>query len=50
MKLLRIEQRRSWGAAFDPERAAEGEDPSWPAFWLPSQETGENNHLPTWFE
>ncbi len=39
-----------WVAAFDPERAAEGEDPSWPAFWLPSQETGENNHLPTWFE
>jgi len=37
-----------WVAAVDPSRADEGKDPSWPAFWLPSQDTTQNNHLPYW--
>lgn len=39
-----------WVAAFDPERAADGVDPSWPAFWLPGQDTTQNNHIPVWAE
>ncbi len=37
-----------WVAGFDPERAREGVDPSWPAFWLPGQDTAQNNHIPVW--
>jgi len=39
-----------WVAAVDPSKADEGEDPSWPAFWLPSQDIIQNNHLPYWTE
>ena len=39
-----------WVAGFDPERAAAGEDPSWPAFWLPGQDYTQNNHIPMWAE
>lgn len=39
-----------WVAGFDPERAALGEDPSWPAFWLPGQDPAQNNHIPMWAE
>jgi hypothetical protein len=37
-----------WVAAFDPARAREGLDPSWPAFWLPGQDPAQNNHIPLW--
>ncbi|MDD5308858.1 MAG: MopE-related protein [Deltaproteobacteria bacterium] len=37
-----------WMAGFDPERAANGADPSWPAFYLPSQDITTNNHIPQW--
>ncbi|MDP2313516.1 MAG: hypothetical protein Q8P41_11470 [Pseudomonadota bacterium] len=37
-----------WVAAFDPTRARAGEDPSWPAFWLPGQDPAQNNHIPLW--
>ncbi len=37
-----------WVAAFDPARALRGEDPSWPAFWLPGQDTTQSNHIPLW--
>ena len=37
-----------WVAGFDPARAEDGEDPSWPAFWLPGQATSDNNHIPVW--
>lgn len=37
-----------WVAGFDPEKAKKGEDPSWPAFWLPGQDYGQNNHIPAW--
>lgn len=39
-----------WVAAFDPARARAGEDPSWPAFWLPGQDAAMNNHIPYWSE
>ncbi len=39
-----------WLAAFDPERAKDGDDPSWPAFWLPDQEPYEGNHIPVWVD
>ncbi len=37
-----------WVAAFDPARALDGEDPSWPAFWLPGQDIATGNHTPIW--
>lgn len=37
-----------WVAGFDPEKAIKGEDPSWPAFWLPGQDVTQNNHIPAW--
>ncbi len=37
-----------WVAGFDPAQAALGNDPSWPAFWLPDQDPAENNHVPIW--
>ncbi len=37
-----------WVAAFDPERAKAGEDPSYAAFWLPGQSIDQNNHIPVW--
>lgn len=37
-----------WVAAFDPVRARRGEDPSWPAFWLPNQDMSTGNHIPQW--
>ncbi len=39
-----------WVNAFDPDRAKAGEDPSWPAFWLPDQAHNEGNHIPVWVE
>lgn len=37
-----------WMAAFDPEAAAQGKDPSLPAFWLPFQELSSGNHIAQW--
>lgn len=37
-----------WVAGFDPARATQGVDPSWPAFWLPGQDTLTGNHVPMW--
>jgi hypothetical protein len=37
-----------WMVAFDPERAAQGQDPSFPAFWLPFQEPDSGNHIAQW--
>ena len=39
-----------WVAGFDPARAEAGEDPSWPAFWLPGQDLGSSNHVPIWYD
>lgn len=37
-----------WVSAFDPALAFDGQDPSYPAFWLPGQSTGQSNHIPVW--
>jgi hypothetical protein len=37
-----------WMAAFDPEAAANGQDPTYPAFWLPFQEMDSGNHIAQW--
>ena len=39
-----------WVSAFDPELAFDGQDPSYPAFWLPGQNSGQSNHIPVWIE
>lgn len=37
-----------WMAAFDPDKAAQGLDPSYPPFWLPFQEMTSGNHIAQW--
>jgi len=39
-----------WMAAFFPDRATAGTDPTAPAFWLPFQDITTNNHIPQWTE
>jgi hypothetical protein len=39
-----------WMAPFFPNRAAAGQDPTLPAFWLPFQDLGTNNHIAQWTE
>jgi hypothetical protein len=39
-----------WMAAFFPDRAAAGMDPSGPAFWLPFQDLETSNHIAQWTE
>jgi hypothetical protein len=39
-----------WMAAFDPQAAEDGEDPTWPAFYLPFQDITTNNHIAQWTE
>lgn len=41
-------QPQVWVTGIDPEKARAGEDPSWPAFWLPGQDPAQNNHIPVW--
>lgn len=38
-----------WVSAVDTTKAAAGEDPSAPAFWLPGQKLEADNHLPVWW-
>ena len=42
------ERDQLWAAAIDPERIAQGQDPSYAAFWLPFQDLAENNHRAFW--
>ena len=37
-----------WVTAIDPVKAARGEDPSSPAFWMPYQDVESGNHVPYW--
>lgn len=37
-----------WVSAIDTELAEDGQDPSFPAFWLVQQEVGEDNHAAWW--
>jgi hypothetical protein len=44
------ENPQLWMAAFSPALAEGGEDPSWPAFYLPFQDITTNNHIAQWTE
>ena len=37
-----------WMVAFDPAHMAAGQDPSFPAFWLPFQDLNSGNHIGQW--
>lgn len=39
-----------WLTAIDPALADGDQDPSSPAFWLPGQDVGSDNHLPLWWD
>jgi len=39
-----------WVSAIDAAAAEVGQDPSSPAFWLPGQDHGTDNHLAVWWE
>ncbi len=43
-------QPQIWVTGIDEALAAQGEDPSSPAFWLPGQDTRSDNHLPAWWD
>jgi hypothetical protein len=48
LRLAAGAQTQLWMMAFDPAKAALGEDPSYPAFWLPFQDIGGGNHIAQW--
>jgi hypothetical protein len=39
-----------WMVAFDPAKAAAGQDGSFQAFWLPFQDIDSGNHIAQWVE
>ena len=39
-----------WMAAFSPSRAAQGQDPTYPPFWLHFQKIDKHNHIAQWAE
>jgi hypothetical protein len=48
LRLGQYEQVQLWMVAFDPARAATGQDPTYPAFWLPFQDISSSNHIGQW--
>ncbi len=46
--LVGTDRDQLWGAAIDLDRAAAGQDPSFPAFWMPFQSIEEGNHRAYW--
>jgi hypothetical protein len=48
LRLADGDQAQIWMAAFDPQKAAAGMDPSTVAFWLPFQDPGSGNHIAQW--
>ncbi len=48
LRLAAGEQTQLWMVAFDPAKAALGQDPSYPAFWMPFQSMGSGNHIAQW--
>ena len=41
-------QPQIWMAAFDPAKAAQNQDPSSTAFWMPFQDVKSHNHIAQW--
>lgn len=48
LRLPDFKTTQLWMVAFDPARAAKGQDPSFPAFWLPFQSLNSGNHIAQW--
>jgi hypothetical protein len=48
LRLSAGQQTQLWMVAFDPAKAAAGQDPTLPAFWLPFQDIGSGNHIAQW--
>jgi hypothetical protein len=48
LRLAAGAQSQLWMVAFDPAAAAAGQDPGYPAFWLPFQELTSGNHIAQW--
>ena len=48
LRLADGERSQLWMVAFDPQRAAQGLDPSYPPFWLPFQDIATGNHIAQW--
>jgi hypothetical protein len=48
LRLAAGQQTQLWMVAFDPAKIAAGQDPSFPAFWLPFQAIGSGNHIAQW--
>jgi hypothetical protein len=50
LRLADKQRAQIWMTAFDPEAAAAGKDPSYPAFWMPFQDLASANHIAQWVE
>jgi hypothetical protein len=48
LRLSTGQQNQLWMIGFDPAKAAAGQDPSFPAFWLPFQDLSSGNHIAQW--
>jgi hypothetical protein len=48
LRLASGDQTQIWMMGFDPQRAAQGKDPSLPAFWFPFQDIKSGNHIAQW--
>ena len=48
LRLGAYQKVQLWMVAYDPAKAANGLDPSFPAFWLPFQDLGSDNHIGQW--
>ncbi|MFZ5441443.1 MAG: TolB family protein [Myxococcota bacterium] len=48
LRLSAGQQTQLWMVAFDPARIQAGQDPSFPAFWLPFQDISSGNHIGQW--
>ena len=48
LRLSDWQRTQLWMVAFDPAKAMAGQDPSFPAFWLPFQSISSGNHIGQW--
>ena len=48
LRLADWQKTQLWMVAFDPDRMRNGQDPSFPAFWLPFQDINSGNHIGQW--
>ncbi len=48
LRLADGDKTQLWMVAFDPAKAAAGQDASFPAFWLPFQDIKGGNHIAQW--